>query len=248
MLWCASWDLGDNASGLQGALFRYPLLSRVAKAATDRDCQLRAWGFARGGLRLVLEGNDEDRLASACRAAAIGTSLSLRAAGFKRCGAMERVPLDELLDAVVWAHLGPVELGAGCPLGSPWSSHRDLLAFRRAPFVDVAALRLRIDADEVHARCGGDPLPAGWPPPAGQPEDLTVLLRIASGVLGVMPANRRCFRLFVHLALARGWSVPSCAEALALTQRRVRQLAQAEEPDLPLALLTLSDPRLCRVP
>ena len=67
-------------------------------------------------------------------------------------------------------------------------------------------------------------------------------------LLGVLPADRRCFRLFVHLGNARGWSTQDLAAALALTARRVRQLKASPEPMLRVALMSLADPRLCVVP
>jgi hypothetical protein len=74
------------------------------------------------------------------------------------------------------------------------------------------------------------------------------LLRVSAAVIGVLPSDRRCFRLFVHLARMAGWETVNLASALALTPRRVRQLAAEDEPDLPLALWAFDDPRLAIVP
>jgi hypothetical protein len=71
---------------------------------------------------------------------------------------------------------------------------------------------------------------------------------MAGSVLGVLPGDRRSFRLFVHLAIARGFSKADLADALVLTQRRIRQLAAATEPQLDLGLCALADPRLRCVP
>lgn len=240
-------DLTGGQRGLVGAVFRYEVLGRLAASARGQGVELLAFGFAPTELRMVLAG-EPDRIGHAIRGLKVGT---LRAAGrwdlSLRSGPTLREPATDVEAAVIWAHRGPVEAGAAGPLASPWSSHRDLLGFRRAPFFDPGPALRRVDPRRVHAGCGGEPLPAGWPPEGGF-EQLSTLLRVAGGVLGVLPADRRCFRLFVHLARARGWQTRDLAEALDLTGRRVRQLAAEPEPVLPLALATLGDPRLSRVP
>lgn len=240
-------DLTGGHRGLVGAVFRYEVLERLAQSARGQQVTPLAFGFAADELRMVLHGEPE-AVGNVVRGLKVGT---IRAAGrwnlSLRSGPTVREPAPDLVSAVVWAHRGPIEAGAAGPLASPWSSHRDLLGFRRASFYDPAPLLGRVDARRVHDRCGGDPLPEGWPPEGGF-ESLTTLLRIAGGVLGVLPADRRCFRLFVHLGRARGYQTCEMADALGLTRRRVRQLAAEREPELPLALVSLADPRLSRVP
>lgn len=226
--------------------FRYALVERAGSCLARRNARLLAWGFGPEALRLVVRGAPPD-IAAACGGLKNGTRHAL----LRRSGGrvvVERAACRHLVRAVAWAHRGPVDGGAAGPLASPWSSHRDLLCFRRARFYDAGPLRRSVDGRAVHVACGGAPLPEGWPPPPGAREDLTLLLRIAAAVLGVLPADRRCFRLFVHLARARGWSTAPLARALALTRRRVRQLAAAPEPDLSLALIALSDRRLGALP
>jgi hypothetical protein len=74
------------------------------------------------------------------------------------------------------------------------------------------------------------------------------LVRIAAGVLGMLPANRSTFRLVVHLGRALGYAVDQIAAALQLTSRRIRQLFADHEPLLEAALLHVADPRLGVVP
>ncbi|MEZ4239300.1 MAG: hypothetical protein R3F59_24730 [Myxococcota bacterium] len=242
-------DLTGARVGLLGAVFRYEVMDRLARAADSHDVRVVAFGFGSEALRLVLEGDEEART-NVLRGLKVGTIRAVARWGLKlQAGPSLRRTLGggELLDAVCWCHRAPIEAGADGPLASPWSSHRDLLGFRRARFYDAGWLRARVDPTETQRLCGGAPLPPGWPPPHGQ-EDLTRLLRVAAAVLGVLPADRRCFRLFVHLARARGWGTAAMAQALSLTDRRVRQLAAEPEPELPLALVALSPGPLSRVP
>ncbi len=155
-----------------------------------------------------------------------------------------------LFEAIRWAHVAPREVAALGPLSTPWTSHRDLLQLRRAPFYDASVLEGRLDPRELHLACGGQPLPPGWPPPPGEREALSLLLRVAGGVLGRMPADRRCFHLFVQLARVRGWHTRAIADALVLTRRRIRQITAEGVcgQKLDMALATLADPRLGRVP
>lgn len=237
----------DPGPDLRGVRFRYDLLHRASTCFGKRGATLLAWGFGPDGLRLVVEG-DPKVLRRACRGLRVGTTHALIRSNLVASARLRRDTTEDLFGAVLWAHSGPVEDGAGGPLASPWSSHRDLLQFRRAPFYDAAVLVGRVSSRHLHEAAGGDLLPNGWPPPAHACEDLSLLLRIAAAVLGVLPADRRCFRLFVHLAKYRGWTNAWLADALALTTRRIRQLATTPEPDLDLALMTLADPRLSQVP
>ncbi len=243
-------DLTGRIQGLTGAVFRYEVLERLKRAAKRRDVTVIAFGFTFSELRLVLEGEPGD-IRNVLRGVKVGTTRAakkwkLRLAAFPS----ERATLrrSELVDAVVWTHLGPVDAGAEGPLSDPWSSHRDMMGFRDASFFDASRLRELVDARTVHALAGGTDLPMGWPPARGGLQDLSFLLRVAGGVLGVLPADRRCFRLFVHLARAQGWSTADLAPALALTHRRIRQLAVGDEPRLHLALHAVADRRLAVVP
>jgi hypothetical protein len=242
-----SVDLTRGRLTLLGAVFRYEVVQRLSRVAAERGVRLVAFGFAENELRLVLEGEPDD-IGMALMALKLGTVRAAARWGLEiRSGRSKRFATQDLFVAVVWAHRGPVEAGAADPLASPWSSHRDVLGFRRAAFYDPAVLAGRIDPRKLHRACGGTRLPSGWPPKTGT-EDLGLLLRIAGAVLGVLPADRRCFRLFVHLAKSRGFTTSEVAEALSLTSRRVRQLAADAEPELPLALAVLGSPVLQRVP
>lgn len=244
---------GEGAHRLVGGLFRYGLLDRVSRCAASRQIVLLAFGFEVSGLRLVLEG-ESDAIEGLVRGVKGGTARSLGRWGLslgRSCSSREEISESELRAAVCWAHTAPPETIIGGPLITPWTSHRDLMQLRRASFYDASVLDGRVDPLAVHESAGGRPLPHGWPPPPGERESLSRLLRVAGGVLGLMPADRRCFHLFVHLARARGWPTRSIAEALVLTRRRIRQIAAAPSPEqqvFGMALATLADPRLAQVP
>lgn len=224
-----------------GAGPQYGLIERIARVGHSYSVTLVAWGFDEHRLRLVLEGPSE------------GVSRTIvgvrRGSARLRVGALSlseesRKRVVELADAIVRCHMMP---GMTDPLESVWSSHRDLLSLRHATFFDGSALRAAADPRSIHWRAGGRALPPGWPPNPGA-TPLPKLLRIAAAILGVLPADRRCFKLFAHAARSAGHDAGSIAGALALTPRRVRQLWAAEEPALALALQHLADARLRRVP
>ncbi|MEO0604409.1 MAG: hypothetical protein AAF211_23450, partial [Myxococcota bacterium] len=191
-----------------GASFRYSLLDRFRRCGRPHGVTLLAFGFeGPRGLRCVVRGGPRS-VGAALKGIKVGTALSLRHQGV--CGALgvsarKTVATPEAVDAVVWAHRAPLEghRGPRQPLATPWSSHRDLLGYREAVFFDAKPLRRVVDPGDVHARCGGVPraptsVTSGtWP--------LGTLLRVAAAVMGVVPADRRCFGLFAHLALEGGW-------------------------------------------
>lgn len=245
MLFRVHCFLTFGESGLRAPMFRYDLLERVGAATKRRGATLLAFGLGKSELRLIVEGDDVD-IVNLMRGVKVGTGRASAKFGVQTVwGCTDRyvVESSELESAVTWCH----SVAAVDPLASPWTSHRDLMGFRQAPFFDAATLRERVRALDVHAAAGGRALPKGWPP-ANRRESLSTLLRVAASIVGVLPADRKCFRLFVHLAKSRGWRTTECAQALALSGRRIRQLACKQEPLVTTALTALSDPRLCVVP
>ncbi len=232
--------------GLRGPLNRYALLDRVAACAAKQGVTWLAFGIHGENLRLVVDGAPRG-LGLLVRGVKVGTVRAAIGTGEDLAGYPgDRIPVADLEEAVVWAHT-PSKAGTD-PLAEVYTSHRELLRFRRSRWADAAALCSRVDARRVHDRLGGQQLPAGWPPAASIHEDLDLLLRLAAAVIGTLPADRRCFRLFAHLAKARGWQTAIVAEALALTDRRVRQLLAEVEPLRDLGLICLGDTRLRTVP
>ena len=228
-----------------GPSFRYDALRRIGRCARERGVLVLAFGFAADELRLVLEG-EPPAIQEAIRGLKVGTiRASIRWGLRLRTGDCWRSQVVDLLEAVVWAHRGPIEAGATEVLGSPWSSHRDLLGYRRSDFYDRRVLVHRVDPARVHRAFGVSPLRV--PRPGARP-DLSLQLRVAAAIRGVLPADRRCFRLFVHLARSRGVTNGEIADALQLTARRIRQLASEPEPDLTVATEVLYCPILSKVP
>jgi len=232
-----------------GAVFRYELLDRIRRCGSAHAVTVLAFGFeGPRHLRCVLRGRS-DRVAAAVKGVKVGTALALRHRGLDGgLGVPQRSRDAAALDAVVWAHRAPLQgpRGPRQPLATPWSSHRDLMGCREAVFFDAKPLRGAVDPSDVDERCGGTPAPRPEPPP--ERWSLATLLRIAGAVLGVVPSDRRCFGLFVHLAHEVGWPTREIAAALCLTPRRVRQLAARPAPHFALARRALVDPRLQRVP
>lgn len=241
--------LAKGHAALVSAVMRYGVLERLSATSERAGVELLAFGLGDGKLRMLVQG-EAGGIANTLRGLKVGTSRAARELGETlRWSGNDRWPVTELdlQAAVAWVHAAPVEAGAVGPLASPWSSHRDLMGYRHAPFYDAGVLEGRVDPQEVHRLAGGHGLPEldeDLPAHAS----LSILLRVAAAVRGVLPADRRCFRLFAHLAARMGWKTVDIAHALALTNRRVRQLKAAEEPLVPTALITLCDPKLGRVP
>jgi hypothetical protein len=230
------------------ASWRYGLLHRVARCAERNGVVLLAFGLGDGAIRLVVDG-PTGRVGNVIRGIKVGTLREAAASGERILfveTVRQRVGAD-LTGAVVWAHAVPSAEAAGGPLASPWTSHRDLLGFRRAAFYRPEVLFDRVVPADVHRALGGAPLPEGWPPRQGRPS-LALLLQVAAAVRGTLPADPACFATFVQLARVRGWPIPEIAAALQVTPRRVRQLAQADATLVGLAARALDDPRLARLP
>jgi hypothetical protein len=244
---CMEWS---GVAGVRGPVLRYQLLDRLQRTAAGNHIKVLAFGVATHALRLVLEGST-GAISSTINGVKSGTSRVARRIdvdvewGRQIRQAVSPGKLDE---AVAWAHQAPGHSGSPRPLASPWSSHRDLMGYRSATFYDARILAGRVDKRTVHRLANGGPLPRRPVPRRDRPEQLDTLLRIAGGCIGVLPADRRCFRLFAHLAKARGYPTKTVAEGLALSTRRIRQLAAQPEPQLKNALRCLADPRLRIVP
>ncbi len=221
---------------------RYAILHRTRACTGRRDVRVMAFGLGDQQLRLVLRSNDETTAHRAVTAVKIGTSRSLRHRAMDWGGSsLLAVRGPELARSMSWAH--QIEPSAE-PLCNPWTSHRDLLGFRRAHFFQAPP----IDPSEVHRLCRGGRLPGRRSCIPMRSRSLNLLLRVSAAVYGVLPNESRCFRLFVSLARRLGWRTEECAKALMLTPRRIRQLAQRGDPLVEIGLVYLRDERLAQVP
>ena len=249
---CLSIRIEDQGEGLKSAMMRYDMLLRASKTMRRCGVQMLAFGLNERQIRFVLDGNMSE-VVNVIRGIKVGTLRAARARGIELVwGTTHRIPLSndlELLEGVEWAHRAAINTPGTSPLNSVWSSHRDIMGFREAPFYDATEIRKRIPIADLHENLQGRPCPSPLEQPSGRGrESLGQLLRIAGAVLGVLPADRKCFRLFAHLARLRGWRNMDIAFALSLTGRRVRQLLSQPEPKLWLATVSLADARLAHVP
>ncbi|MCB9682847.1 MAG: hypothetical protein H6733_15375 [Alphaproteobacteria bacterium] len=238
-------SIAHGSDALKTPLHRYALIRRLAASARSHDVLVLAFGLGAQELRLVLEG-DAVAQANVVRGTKAGTCRVSRSVGRPLVWGdtvCDDIAEAELTSAVAWCH--DVD-GDADPLQNAWTSHRDLMGFRQSDFYDPAVLGDRVDPQDVHARAGGGSLPSGRVTEDGS--GLDHMMRVSAAVLGVLPADRRCFRLFVHLARERGWQTAELARALMLTGRRIRQLAQGDEPLLDVAQAHLADRRLAHVP
>lgn len=241
-------EMTEGFTALHTSEARYALLERLHSAALRHGAHVVAFGLNSRELRLVLHG-DEVAVGQVTRGLRVGTTAAMRARGVTlRFGHTERVRCADVESAVVWCHRAPEVDGVKGALGSPWTSHRDLLGFRSASFFDADVARRYVDANRVHQRCGGRALPNKAESPR-EGASVPLLLRLAAAVQGVLPADRRCFSLFTQLARACGYGTSEIADALMLSKRRVRQLSNLDvDEHIQTALVALNDPRLCVVP
>jgi hypothetical protein len=229
-----------GAEALAHHTARYALIERVAAAASDRGVAFLGFGIAGECVRLVLAGDDV-AVARTVHGVKAGTARQTRNMGaFLLWSDTEISEVADVAAALDWAH----HAGGADPMTHPWTSLRDLLGLRRAPFYDADVVASFVDRDALAARYA---LPA-VPPAPPSPGPIGHLLRVAAAVRGVLPGDRTSFRLFVHLARAAGVANDTLARALCLTDRRIRQLVAEHEPMLGPALVTLADPRLAAVP
>lgn len=228
---------------------RYDLLSRISRLCRRHGIAFLAYALREQSLGLVLDGKGSGidrvllgvRRGMAHRASRRGSALTVRVA---------EQPVDPEPSVDVAARIAACHRSArgADPLAEPWTSHRDLLGLRDAPHFDPAPARARVDPLVVHRLAGGGPLPQGWPPSDPGPVPLATLLRVSAAVIGVVPADRRSFPIFVHLARSAGHPVQAIAASLMLTPRRVRQILEDRHPSLHAARAYLADPRLQVVP
>ncbi len=250
MWFCVTWGTEDEHAWLRSAMYRYGLLTRLRRCAARQGATLVAFGFSGPLVRLVIDARDARSLSYMLRGLRIGVSWEARNWGVPLgtvVNQRERAVEGDVLEAVVWAHSAPLGEELIRPLESTWTSHRDLMGLREMLEFDATPLRAAVDAAEVHRRLGGASLPAETPGPHHRPS-LFDVLRVSAAVVGVLPDDHRCFRLFVHLAKHLGFDTGSIADTLDRTRRRIRQLRAQPEPLWALGAQYLVDERLCRIP
>jgi len=229
---------------LASAPFRYALLDRIARAARRRAGRLVAFSLSDEGIRLVLDATPMgvQAIVHAVRSGTARTRHARDAGLLWGAPTCEVVALGHTLEAIAWAHRAAL----ADPLTDPWTSHRDWLGLREAPFFD-ADVRAFHDPAEVAIACGSAPpvVERAIVPPRTSP---VRLMKVAGAVHGRLAADRRCFGVYSHLARAAGRSPRAIADDLQLTRRRIHQLLQDPEPLLPAAIAHLAEPRLAAVP
>jgi hypothetical protein len=222
---------------------RYAVLHRARQLADARG--LRVMGFAVvHHVRLLLEHDDraEEHVVVKALGRALKTSMtqaSATAAVDARDAAV--YPVADPVEALIDLHRRAV--WNGDPLSTPWSSHRDLMGHRTAPFFDAGVWEGRVDPMVVHRACGG-----AEAMPTVPRTDLDHLFRTAAAVLGVLPSDPCTFGLFSQLARWAGRRHDEIAAALLVTPRRVRQLLERPVPELGMAIVSVGDRRLAVVP
>lgn len=240
-----TWSGDPHA--LRRAPLRYALLDRLARTAHKRDLSLLAFGIGEHEIRLVIDGPfvPVDRAINAVRSGTQLTADARRAHLAWGCREIRAVRPHRAVRAIGWAH----QVGPDPSLSHPWTSHRDWLGLRQAPFFQPRAPQ-RFPRAKIHRASGGGPLPhtPTAPPPRCPCPPLRQLLQISGAVYGTVPADSRCFRLYTHLTRHFGVGTQDIARSLNLSRRRIDQLFRQPEPMVPAALAHLLDPRLTPLP
>ncbi len=250
MLTTVEVDVSGGLQPLMGAAYRYRMLGRVRENAHALGIRVYAFGFGHRHLRLLVSGGSM-AVGQLTRSLKVSASNTARHLGLRWDAESTWVQVwgGRLVEGAAWVQRGGRPQGQRDALGTPWSSHRDVLGLRRAPFFDPTPLRVAVDVKALHQACSKGPVPA--PPeriPRGLQLDLHGLHRVAAAVHGVMPEQRRCYATFVQLADRCGASREAIGATLAVGERRVRHYLSQPSDAVPAALTCLTDPRLLRVP
>lgn len=230
------------------ASFKYELIERMARSARRAGVVVLAFGLSDQVLRVLIDGSEEAR-ANLLRGLKVGTIRRARALGHRLLfvETVRSVVDGDLVGVVARTHRTPLAGPWEGPLESPWSSHRDLLEFRKSSYFDSAPLRRLVDPLAAHRAAGGGELPAGWPPDESPPS-LELIMRVSAAVVGAVPADSTCFPLFVGVAREHGYRSRAIASALNVSTRRVRQLGTTVDDRAVMVDTCLADPRLRQVP
>jgi hypothetical protein len=227
MLYTAHLPLLQADRYLRPAEARHRLLARLFEALRRRDVLPLAFCLTEDGLRVAAFG-PRDAFERAIAALKSGTARAAVAA--RQPILWDDTDLDgwdgDPNEAIAWVHAPLSEMPA-----SPFTSARDWTGLRRSPWIDVdAALRL---------------VPGLTPPPPPPPRpnlavapstiDPKTGLTVAADALGRRMFDPPTVHLFAHLMRSHGTAVRQIADTVGLTDRRIRQILAAPEPQLPRA-------------
>ena len=226
MLYTAHVPLLQADRYLRAPEARHRLIARLFEALARRDVLPLAFCLTDDGLRVAAWG-DLDAISRAVAALKSGTARA--AVAVRQPILWDDTDLDrwdgDPNEAIAWVH-APL---ADAP-SSPFSSARDWSGLRRSPWIDVAAA--------ARAVPGLTPPP---PPPPTQPAllpsrlDAKTGLHVAADALGRRMFDPPTVHLFAHLMRSQGTTVRDIAEVVGLTDRRIRQILAAPQPELPRA-------------
>jgi len=250
MLTTMEVDVSAGNSRLGAPAVRYGLLHTLRCASRKLGVQVYAFGFGHRHLRLLVSGSGlaTSQLSKGLKVAASNTARHLGLA-WRAESTWSRAWGGTVLEGAAWAQRDALPQGRRDALATPWTSHRDALGLRRAPFFDAAPLLAAVDPARLHRACSRGPMPR--PPrhlPSGLHIDLHGLMRISAAVHGVLPASNACFATFVQASDRCGASRAAIGDALAVGPRRVRYYLTAPTPCVSPVLTSLTDARLLRVP
>jgi hypothetical protein len=212
--------------------------------------QVYAFGFGHRHLRLLVSGGGlaTAQLSKGLKVAASNTARNL-GLPWQAESTYARAWYGSVLEGAAWVQRDVLSPGRRDALATPWTSHRDALGLRRAPFFDPAPLLAAVDPARLHRACSRGPLPL--PPralPRGMHHDLHGLMRLSAAVHGVLPATRSCFPTFVQASHRCGASRQAIGEALSVGPRQVRHYLKVPTRGVGPVLTSLTDARLLCVP
>jgi len=238
-----------DSTPIPTTVLRYDVLHRMQRSAERSHTAVWGFGLANGRLRLVVRG-DEANAASLGRRIRVGTRLSLPPSLRPRqsWSLVEPLADADLVAGIAWAH-GAVLQHAPTVLASPWSSHRDLLGFRRAPFFDADLVRELVDPLAVHRRLSPWRAPAvDASAPSPIPLTPTLARRVGAAVHGVLPGHWASRRTTAHLMHRAGYDTEAIGRATGTTRRRAQQLLRLPPDGVKPAWASLRHDELLFVP
>ena len=233
---------------IRSTVLRYDILARLRRCARRSRVDVLAFGLAAGRARLVTRGT-HCRVRSFAHAVKTGTRRALPP-GQRRPTAhtsFHPLPGGDLPGGIAWAHAA-VLCEVPSVLRSPWSSHRDLLGFRRAHFYDAKRTRRLVDPAQVHRHVSAQAAPVlepAEPDPGLHPDEA---LHISAAVHGVLPGHWSSRRTAAHMLWQAGYGTAIISDWLGISRRRSQQLLQLPAADVQRAWASVAHPDLRHVP
>jgi hypothetical protein len=227
MLYTAHLPLLQADRFLRAPETRHRLIARLFDALARRNVLPLAFCLTDDGLRLAAwgDGGDVTRAVAALKSGTARAAVAARQPILWDDTDLDRWDGDPN-EAIAWVHAPLSDVPS-----SPFTSARDWAGLRRSPWIDVQAAARAVPG--LTPPPPPPPHPNGLTAPAAL--DAQTGLHVAADTLGRRMFDPPTVHLFAHLMRSHGSAVRHIADTVGLTDRRIRQILAAPEPELPRA-------------